>query len=212
MKHITAALLTCLIVGCSFIFAQTNTSNDSVPTVNIGAEGILSGTITAYLESNVADAATITDQCYDHDMANNQFTCLSLALTNSGLDQTLDGAGPFTLFAPTDEAFKTYASGMTAEEFNSFLSDKELLTNVLSFHVLPEKRTLSDLNVATTASEISVATVETSNLTLNFSGEGDTDSVVTFVDHNDAYVVEGQVVTDNGVIIPINNVLTPSSN
>ena len=81
-----------------------------------------------------------------------KFNTLATALTEAGLVETLQGDGPFTVFAPTDEAFAKLPEG-TVE---SLLKDKEALTNILLYHVVSGNVTSKDvvkLDKATTISK-----------------------------------------------------------
>ena len=208
MKKIMTMFAALLLLGFTAVFAESNKA-DTV--VDIEAQGQQGGTITAYLAANTADPAP-QGACYDHDMSSSQFTCLAAVSAQTGLDKTLSEAGPYTLFAPTDEAFKTLASSMTSDDFTALLNNKTELTKILSYHVLPEQRTLSDLFAGVTDNAVTAATVEKSNLTLNFAGadENMTNTTISFA-NSDAKVLDGQMLVDNGVIIPIDHVLMPSA-
>jgi uncharacterized surface protein with fasciclin (FAS1) repeats len=203
MKKLVWTLTAMIVMGLSAALAANNT------VVDIEAQGQQAGTVTDYLKATMFSPMP-TGACYDHDMTSGQFTCLTTLLEKTGLDKTLAEAGPYTLFAPTDEAFKRLASTMTSDDFTNLLNNKEQLTKILSYHVLPEKRTLSDLFTSTKDNAVSAATVEKSNLTLNFAGadEDKTNTTISFA-NSDAKVLDGQMVVDNGVIIPIDHVLTP---
>lgn len=71
--------------------------------------------------------------------ANDDLSTLAAALETAGLSETLSGEGPFTLFAPTNDAFKALPAG----ELDRLLADPEALAVVLSYHVV-EGRVLSD--------------------------------------------------------------------
>lgn len=119
------------------------------------------------------------------------FNTLVTAITTAGLDTTLKGPGPFTVFAPTDEAFSKLPSG-TVE---SLLEDILQLRKVLEYHVVSGKVMAADvvkLDSATTASGSTVK-IDASN----------------GVKVNDATVVTPDVEADNGVIHIIDTVLIP---
>lgn len=206
MKKAVVMLITTLLVGFSVALAESSTMDTSV---DIEAQGQQSGTITDYLKANVADPMP-AGACYEHDMSSDEFTCLTTLLEKTGLDKTLAEAGPYTLFAPTDEAFKKLADTMTSDDFTNLLNNNEELTKILTYHVLPERRTLSDLFVETADNQVSKASVEKTDVTLTFAGadEDKTNTTITFAG-SDAKVLDGQMLVDNGVIIPIDHVLTP---
>ncbi|CAA9307905.1 Sensory subunit of low CO2-induced protein complex, putative [uncultured Coleofasciculus sp.] len=119
------------------------------------------------------------------------FNTLATAITTAGMDTALKGPGPFTVFAPTDEAFSKLPSG-TVE---SLLEDILQLRKVLEYHVVPGKFMAADvvkLDSATTT-EGSTVKIDASN----------------GVKVNDATVVTPDVEADNGVIHVIDTVLIP---
>lgn len=122
------------------------------------------------------------------------FNTLVDAITAAGLDTALKTGGPFTVFAPTDEAFSKLPSGT----FESLLQDINQLRKILEYHVVQGKVTAADVAKLTEAT-----TVEGSTLKINASNDG--------VKVNDATVVKTDVEADNGVIHVIDTVLIPSS-
>ncbi len=129
------------------------------------------------------------------------FTTLAAAVTAAGLNETLAGAGPFTLFAPTNEAFDALPDG----ELAALLADPAGLTEVLEYHLL------NPLNgeAITAANFISEGpsiwlTLQNSRLAVTQEGEGDTAEVVI---NGLATVTEPDLEADNGVIHGIDTVL-----
>jgi uncharacterized surface protein with fasciclin (FAS1) repeats len=124
--------------------------------------------------------------------ATDGFSTLVAAVEAAGLRETLDGEGPFTVFAPTDDAFAALPEG-TVE---GLLEDPDALSNILLYHVVPGEVTaeqVTTLESATTAQGADVA----------ISLEGDS----VFVD--DAQVIMTDIATSNGVIHVIDAVLMP---
>ena len=121
-----------------------------------------------------------------------QFNTLAKALTEAGLVETLKGKGPFTVFAPTDEAFAKLPAGT----LEALLADKAKLTAVLSYHVVPGKVMASDVVKLTEAK-----TVQGQNIKINTMGG---------VMVNDAHVVKTDVMASNGVIHVIDKVILPN--
>ncbi len=121
------------------------------------------------------------------------FTTLVQAVQAAGLQDTLAGPGPFTVFAPTDEAFAKLPAG-TVE---SLLADTAQLTKVLTYHVVSGKVMAADVQGLSSA-----PTVEGSDLAIDTSGGG--------VKVNDATVTQADIEADNGVIHVIDTVLIPS--
>lgn len=120
-----------------------------------------------------------------------QLSTLTKLLTEAGLAETLRGAGPYTVFAPTDEAFKAVPAKTMAE----LAADKTLLVSVLTFHVLPGKVMAADVQNA------NVKTVQGANVAVSRAG--------TFVTIEDAVVQQADVPATNGVIHIIDKVLIP---
>ena len=119
------------------------------------------------------------------------FTTLVAAVEAAGLVETLKGEGPFTVFAPTDDAFAALPEG-TVE---GLLENTEELTKILTYHVVPGKVMSTDLSDGMTA-----ATVEGSDITIGTEGG---------VTVNGANVGTADIETSNGVIHVIDAVIMP---
>ncbi len=139
-------------------------------------------------EAPMEEAGTIVDVA----AANPDFETLVAAVTAADLVETLSGDGPFTVFAPTDEAFEALPEGL----LDALLlpENKDTLTSILTYHVLPSEVMAADV----TAGE--VETVEGSTIEIT------TDDGVMV---NDATVVATDVDASNGVIHAIDAVLVP---
>ena len=121
------------------------------------------------------------------------FSTLVAALSAAGLVETLQGEGPFTVFAPTDEAFAALPDGL----LDSLLEpeNSELLTRILTYHVVAGDVRSGDIEPG------AVATVEGSDVTL------DTADGVTV---DGANVIQADIVASNGVIHVIDAVILPA--
>lgn len=165
---IALATLTFAAAGCS----STNATNDNTTPISAEAE---------------TEAMDIVDTAASAD----NFQTLVAAVKAAGLVDALKGDGPFTVFAPTDEAFAKLPAG-TVE---ALLEDKEALTKILTYHVVAGQVMASDvarLDSATTLQGQSIAI--------------DTSSGVRI---NDATVVAADIKASNGVIHVIDTVLLP---
>ena len=120
-----------------------------------------------------------------------QLSTLTRLLGEAGLADTLRGAGPFTVFAPSDAAFKAVPAATMAQ----LASDKEMLRSVLTFHVVPGKVMAADVKNGPAKS------VQGANLALSRAG--------TFVTVEDAVVQVADVPVTNGVVHIIDTVLIP---
>lgn len=119
------------------------------------------------------------------------FNTLVAAVKAAGLVETLSGAGPFTVLAPTDEAFAKLPAG-TVE---ALLQDIPKLTGILTYHVLSGKFMAADV--------VKLATAQTVN------GQSVTIATINGVTVDGATVVKTDIETDNGVIHVIDSVILP---
>ena len=126
----------------------------------------------------------------DTAVAAGSFKTLATALKAAGLVDTLKSKGPFTVFAPTDEAF----AKVPRAELEALLKDKAKLTAVLTYHVVAGKVLAKDIRAG------KVKTVQGSELTVATTGGVTVDA---------AKVTAADVVADNGVIHVIDTVLIP---
>jgi uncharacterized surface protein with fasciclin (FAS1) repeats len=126
-------------------------------------------------------------------VANGSFTTLVKAVQAAGLVDTLKGKGPFTLFAPTDEAFAKLPAGT----LDSLLKDKAKLTAILTYHVVPGRVMAADVVKLSYAK-----TVEGQDVKID-TKDG--------VHINGAKVVKTDIEASNGVIHVIDTVLIPSN-
>ncbi len=133
-----------------------------------------------------AHAADIVDTA----VAAGSFKTLATALQAAGLVDTLKGKGPFTVFAPTDEAFAKVPKG----DLEALLKDKAKLTAVLTYHVVSGKVMAADVKAG------KVKTVQGSEITVTTAGGVKVDA---------AKVIKTDIVADNGVIHVIDSVIIP---
>jgi len=128
----------------------------------------------------------------DTAVANGSFTTLVTAIEAAGLVDTLKGEGPFTVFAPTDDAFAALPEGTIP----ALLEDIPTLTDILLYHVVPGKVMAADVVALSSAD-----TVLGEPVTITVDG----DKVMV----NDAQVIITDVEASNGVIHVIDAVLIP---
>ncbi len=126
--------------------------------------------------------------------SNGQFTKLSAALKAAGLTDTLQGKGPFTLFAPTDAAFAELPQDAVAELLKP--ENKEVLVKILTYHVVSGRVLSSDLKSG------EVKSIEGSPISIKVDGK-------TGVMVNDAKVTQPDLKASNGVLHVINKVILP---
>ena len=145
--------------------------------------------IASILSLGLALSANAKD-IVDTAVAAGSFKTLATALTAAGLIDTLKGPGPFTVFAPTDEAF----AKIPKADLDALLKDKAKLTSVLTYHVVAGKVMAADVKAG------KVKTVQGSEITVSTMGGVKVDK---------ANVVKTDIVADNGVIHVIDAVVMP---
>ncbi len=140
---------------------------------------------------NIATAMEPEQDIVDTAVGAGSFNTLVTAVKAAGLVETLKGEGPFTVFAPTDEAF----AKIPQDKLDALLADKEQLVAVLTYHVVPGKVMAADV-----AGLKEAKTVQGGMLEIDTS-----DGVKV----GDAKVIKTDVVAKNGVIHVIDTVLMP---
>ncbi|HJX28278.1 MAG TPA: fasciclin domain-containing protein [Thermoanaerobaculia bacterium] len=143
------------------------------------------------LTAQAANAPAKGGDIVDTAVAAGSFNTLVKAVQAAGLVETLKGPGPFTVFAPTDEAFAKLPPGA----LDALLKDKAKLQAVLTYHVVPGRVTAADVMKLKTAK-----TVQGQSLRVD-SSKG--------VKIGTANVVKTDVIASNGVIHVIDTVLIP---
>ncbi|WP_425410666.1 fasciclin domain-containing protein [Hyphococcus sp.] len=123
-----------------------------------------------------------------------QFTTLAAALEAAGLVGTLKGDGPFTVFAPTDDAFAALPAGTVDTLLKP--ENKDQLVSILTYHVLPNKVMSGDIAGQT----LDVETVQGSTISIDA-----TDGVKV----DNATVIKADIKASNGVIHVIDAVVMP---
>lgn len=156
------------------------------------------GSDSSTTEESVVDTTMAEEMMMDDIVAvasaTEGFATLVAAVAAAGLVETLQGEGPFTVFAPTDDAFAALPAGLLEKLL--LPENVAVLTAILTYHVVAGKVMSTDVMAG------DVPTVEGSNLTL-----GTTDGVQV----NDATVLIADVAASNGVIHAIDKVLVPST-
>ena len=154
----------------------------------------LAGTLSAqvFAEPQPTKTESSSKDIVDTALSDPQFSTLVTALKAAGLVETLKGKGPFTVFAPTNEAF----AKIPKAELDALLADKQKLTAVLTYHVVRGKLLAADV-----MKKKSVKTVEGGDATIASSKDG--------VKIGKANVIATDITTSNGVIHVIDTVLMP---
>jgi len=137
--------------------------------------------------SQPRQAASVAD-AIAHDP---QLSTLNTLVVRSGLADTLKAAGPYTVFAPTNEAF----AAVPARTMQELAADPARLKSVLSYHVLPERMTAAGVKNG------SARTAEGGSVALARAGD--------YVTVEDAMVQSADIVAANGVVHKVDRVLMP---
>lgn len=193
MRHrkITAAMF----AATALTLTACSSTEEATDTATSAASEAADTATSAAEESPSADASaseSASGTIVDVAGANPDFSTLVSAVQAAGLAETLSGTGPFTVFAPTNEAFEALPAGVLDKLL--LPENKETLTKILTYHVLPAEVMAADVAAG------DVATVEGSNITITTDGG---------VKVNDATVTATDVDASNGVIHVIDQVLVP---
>jgi uncharacterized surface protein with fasciclin (FAS1) repeats len=130
--------------------------------------------------------------------SSDDFSTLVEAVVAAGLVKTLKGKGPFTVFAPANDAFAEIPAG----DLDALLADEDALTSVLTYHVVPGKILARDLEPTQT-----VETVQGEELTIEVAGDGT--ATITDAAGNTVNITATDLKAKNGVVHVIDGVLSP---
>lgn len=156
-----------------------------------------SGDDTAVEETRTATLATLVGDASD-------LSTLSDLLSDAGLQDLFDGSVPYTLFAPTDEAFSAFDLPLEGEDLRA------ARVAVIREHIVPGALTLSDIAAAAESAGGSVEMRTMGSGTLTFT-EGDDGLVITSADGAEARVAGTVISGENGSLFPVDAVLKASS-
>ncbi|MBM3660688.1 MAG: fasciclin domain-containing protein [Actinobacteria bacterium] len=159
----------------------------SVPVVGVGTAGAQSS------GSSTSTSAAASKTIVDIAASNPNFSTLVAAVQAAGLAPTLSGAGPFTVFAPTNEAF----AKIPKADLDAILADKAKLAAILTYHVVPGEVLSTDLK-----KKQKVETVEGNKVLIKVSKK----KGATI---DGAQIVQTDIQGSNGVIHVIDTVILP---
>lgn len=195
-KHAVRALVVglslSLAAGVLPAFAQMSSGMGSMSDEN----PVMVGGAAMYPSRNIIQNAVHSK---DH-------TTLVAAVKAAGLVKTLEGPGPFTVFAPTNQAFDALPAGTVQTLLKP--ANKAELTKILTYHVVPGRYDTAklDAEIKADGGEAKLKTVEGEMLTIKSSGK---DLTVTDAKGDTAEITIPNVYQSNGVIMVINKVLMP---
>ena len=181
MRSTTIAVVA-IVTALTLSACSSSTEAEATPEATVSAEATPEATVEATSPGTVVDVAIATDG----------FATLVAAITAAGLGETLSGTGPFTVFAPTDDAFAALPAGV----LDALLlpENKDVLIKILTYHVV------SGMVMAADVTDGDVATVEGQTVAL---------SAADGVTVNGAKVIIADVAASNGVIHAIDQVILP---
>ena len=188
---------TTIAVAADTALAQTTPVVTDAPATPVGATAPTTTTVATAPTTTTVAAAPTTTSAATADLlgmagAAGGFSTLTAAVGAAGLTETLKGPGPFTVFAPTDDAFKALPAGV----LDALLAHKDALAKVLTYHVVPGALKAADLKAG------AVKSVEGDDLNVTLEG-------TTVKINGAAAVIKADVAATNGVIHAIDQVLLP---
>lgn len=206
MKTLLGAAATAALAACSGggeaddqaqMADEIAVQNEMVVDTNAASSTVMVGGAAMYPDKTIVENAS---QSADH-------TTLVAAVKAAGLVDTLSGAGPFTVFAPTNAAFEKLPAGTVDTLVKP--ESKKALTDILTYHVVPGRMTAADLTRAIEqgGGTATLDTVAGGSLTATQSG-----GTITLTDAKGgtSTVTQGDVLQSNGVIHVVDTVLMPS--
>lgn len=192
----TIKTLSILTLSTFLFFACEDKKKENTETVEAETEAIAEPVEAAVTAPNIVEVAS----------GNDAFSTLVAAVVAAGLAETLSGEGPFTVFAPTNDAFAKLPEGTVETLLKP--ESKESLTGILTYHVVSGKYEASAVIDAITNNngEFTVPTVQGGDITLSLE-----DGKVMLKDANGGMstVVIADVAASNGVIHAIDTVVMP---
>lgn len=185
------------LIAAGLGLAGCSSQSDPAPTEKQRVASYIAATVAAEPNSTIADAVATSPT---HKM-------LAAALQQAGLAATLSDTGPFTLFAPTDDAFIQVPP--TTRDGWMLPAQKQLLVGILQYHVVPGKLTVADLSakIAADGGKTLLKTASGEELTASLSGKA---ILLTSASGNRATVTAPDIQQANGVVHVIDAVLLPA--
>lgn len=169
-----------------------NTNRISLKVI-VSAFGLLVALVSAFaMAGHHGEKMSSSKDIVDTAIEAKGFSTLITAVKQAGLVDALKGDGPYTLFAPTDEAF----AKIPKDKLQALLKDKKALTSVLTYHVVPANVTAGEVMNLTSAK-----TLQGQSISIDTSNGVKVDN---------ANVIKTDIVASNGVIHVIDEVIMPN--
>ena len=202
----TASVFTLVTIASSEAQVKSDSISKAAPTQT---ENPAQDTSKSAVKSKVVGGAAMlpTSDIVENASKSKEHTTLVEAIETAGLTDTLKASGPFTVFAPTNDAFAKLPAGTLDTLKQS--ANKEKLADVVEYHVVPGKLTSRDLALAVARANgnATLKTVEGEDLTVSINAEKNLQ--ITDTKGNIALVTMFDVEQSNGIMHVINNVLLP---
>lgn len=217
IKFASALMAGTLLAGCTSTMAddgmETSASTQSSMSTPMANSSMSTSTKTTAMampaNPMVGGAAMLSNRTIvQNASAAPNLTTLVKAVTAAGLGGTLSGAGPFTVFAPTNEAFDRLPAGLLDTLLKP--ESKATLTKVLTYHVVPGNLSSAQLLslIAAGNGRATLQTVEGEQLVLT---RGPNSSIkIDGMNGSEGYVTTADVRQSNGVVHVVNGVLVPT--
>lgn len=200
-KTLSVALALSTALALSACTDDSSTTEAGTTTTDV-TTAEATATETTETSTEVSTSAAASGDIVDTAAEAGEFSTLITAVQAADLEETLRGDGPFTVFAPTDEAFAALPEGT----LDTLLADPQGdLTDILTYHVIPSEVFAADV---VTMDGQTVTTVQGAELTINVDGENVS---LTDVAGNTVNVTATDVAATNGVIHVIDGVLMPTA-
>jgi uncharacterized surface protein with fasciclin (FAS1) repeats len=191
-------MIALVLTGLVISTASANTKND-----NLYNETMEINTITVVPTEMINEDPTIVGVA----VANENFSTLVAAVKAAGLVETLNGNGPFTVFAPVNEAFNNLPDGTVANLLKP--DNKKALVGLLTYHVVAGKFMAADVvkAISDNNGKFSIPTVQGGVLIASINKDN---VILTDEKGNISTIILTDVAASNGVIHAINNVVMPN--
>ncbi|ALH80646.1 fasciclin domain-containing protein [Sphingopyxis macrogoltabida] len=185
------------LIAAGLGLAGCSSKSDPAPTEKQSVASQIAATVAADRNGTIAAAVAASPT---HKM-------LATVLQQAGLAASLSGTGPFTLFAPTDDAFIQVPP--TTRDGWMLPAQKQLLAGILQYHVVPGKLTVADLSakIAADGGKTLLKTASGEELTASLSGKA---ILLTSASGNRATVTAPDIQQANGVVHVVDAVLLPA--
>jgi uncharacterized surface protein with fasciclin (FAS1) repeats len=199
MRRAGVTLALVAVAGMTAAACSDDDSNDASAS-EATEQSAASSTEAEAREEMAAEADAATEETIVDIAANNpDFSTLVAAVEAAGLAETLAGEGPFTVFAPTNDAFAKLPAGTVESLLEP--ANKDQLTSILTYHVVPAEVMAADVTAG------AVTTVNGASFDVSTDGG----VVISDGQGGTANVVQTDIVASNGVIHVIDAVLLPPS-